>query len=156
MRYDLADDSPVLPTPIAELPLPEQSSLAAVLRNNRVEPPDRVAKLEPGDRVYVIASAVHVDALNRMFIAPHHPERLEEHQFFGDLVLDASAGLTDIALFYGIDIPPGAGDSTLGEYLQRVFRKRPVVGDRLKIGRVEFVIREMRGERIERVGLKFR
>jgi potassium/hydrogen antiporter len=156
MRYDLAEDSPVLQTPIAELPLPEQSSLAAVLRNDRVEPPDRVSRLEPGDRVYVIASAVHVDALNRMFIAPHHPERLEEHQFFGDLVLDASAGLSDVASFYGIDMPPGAGDSSLAEYLQRVFRKRPVVGDRLKIGRVEFVIREMRGGRIERVGLKFR
>ncbi|HUP95206.1 MAG TPA: potassium/proton antiporter [Burkholderiales bacterium] len=156
MRYDLAEDSPVLATPVAELPLPEQSSLAAVLRNNRLEPSARVAKLEPGDRVYVIASATHVDALNRIFIAPHHPERLEEHQFFGDLVLDASAGLADIALFYGIDMPPSAGDSTLGEYLQRVFRKRPVVGDRLKVGRVEFVVREMQGGRVSRVGLKFR
>ena len=156
MRYDLAEDSPVLATPVAELPLPEQSSLAAVLRNNRLESSGRIAKLEPGDRVYVIASATHVDALNRIFIAPHHPERLEEHQFFGDLVLDASAGLTDIALFYGIDMPPSAGDSTLGEYLQRVFRKRPVVGDRLKVGRVEFVVREMQGGRVSRVGLKFR
>ena len=156
MRYDLAEDSPVLATPVAELPLPEQSSLAAVLRDNRLEPSARVAKLEPGDRVYVIASATHVDALNRIFIAPHHPERLEEHQFFGDLVLDASAGLADIALFYGIDMPPSAGDTTLGEYLQRVFRKRPVVGDRLKVGRVEFVVREMQGGRVSRVGLKFR
>lgn len=156
MRYDLADDSPALGTPVSELPLPEETSLAAMLRDGKLQPSNRIDQLQSGDRVYVIAAATHVDALNRAFIAPHHPERLEEHQFFGDLVLDASAGLADVAQFYGIDLPPGAAGSSLGDYLQRVFRKRPVVGDRIKIGRVELVVREMRGERIERVGLKFR
>jgi cell volume regulation protein A len=157
MRYDLSDDSPALKTALAHLPLPEQASLAGVLRNDRLEPRDRIAELEAGDRVYVIASAAHVDALNRAFIAPHHPERLEEHKFFGDLVLDADAGLGDIAAFYGVEMPPGAGDVSLGVYLQRVFRKRPVVGDRLKVGRVEFVVRETAEDgRVSRVGLKFR
>jgi cell volume regulation protein A len=157
MRYDLSDDSPALRTALAHLPLPEQASLAGVLRNHRLESPASVADLQPGDRVYVIASAAHVDTLNRAFIAPHHPERLEEHKFFGDLVLDADAGLGDIAAFYGVEMPPGAGDVSLGVYLQRVFRKRPVVGDRLKVGRVEFVIRETAEDgRVSRVGLKFR
>jgi cell volume regulation protein A len=157
VRYDLAEDSPALGTPIANLPLPEQTSVAGVLRNHRIEPAERVAALEPGDRVFVLAEAPHIDAINRAFIAPHHPERLEEHQFFGDLVLDADAGLGDIAAFYGVEMPPGAGDVSLGAYLQRVFRKRPVVGDRLKVGRVEFVIRETAEDgRVSRVGLKFR
>lgn len=156
MRYDLAQDSPALATPLAHLPLPEQVSIAGVLRNDRLEPPERIGVLQAGDRVFVISTAVHVDALNRAFIAPHHPERLEEHQFFGDLVLEADAGLADIALFYGVEMPPGANDSSLGEYLERVFRKRPVVGDRLKVGRVEFVVREVEGGRVSRVGLKFR
>ena len=156
MRYDLADDSPALGAAVTHLPLPEQSSLAGVLRNDRLESPDRVTALQVGDRVYVIASATQVDALNRTFIAPHHPERLEEHKFFGDLVLDADASLADIALFYGVEMPRGAGDSSLGDYLQRVFRKRPVVGDRLKVGRVEFVVREVAHGHVSRVGLKFR
>ena len=157
LRYDLADDSPAVGTPIANLPLPEQTSVAGVLRNDRVETPESVSTLQHGDRVFVLGAASHVDALNRAFIAPHHPERLEEHKFFGDLVLDADAGLADIAAFYGVEMPPDAGDATLGAYLQRIFRKRPVVGDRLKVGRVEFVIRET-GEdgRVSRVGLKFR
>jgi cell volume regulation protein A len=115
-----------------------------------------VTALEPGDSVYVIASTAHVDALNRLFIAPHHPDRLEEHRFFGDLVLDADANLSDIAQFYGVDMPADAQSQTLGGYLQRVFRKRPVVGDRIKAGRVEFVVREVRDGRVARVGLKFR
>jgi cell volume regulation protein A len=157
MRYDLADDSPAVAMPLPHLPLPEQASIAGVLRKDRVEAPERIGVLAAGDRVFVLAAAAHVDALNRAFIAPHHPERLEEHKFFGDLVLDADAGLADIAEFYGVEMPPGAGDVSLGAYLQRVFRKRPVVGDRLKVGRVEFVVRETAEDgRVSRVGLKFR
>ena len=156
MRYDLAEDSPALEKPLAGLPLPEESSVAAVLRNDRLEPADRATALQAGDRVYVIASTANVDALNRAFIAPHHPERLEEHKFFGDLVLDADANLADVAQFYGIEVPRQANDTSLGDYLQRVFRKRPVVGDRIKVGRVELVVREVAGGRVARVGLKFR
>jgi cell volume regulation protein A len=156
MRYDLAEDSPALGTPLDQLPLPEEVSIAGVLRDDRLEATTRIATLVTGDRVFVIAPASQVDALNRAFIAPHHPDRLEEHKFFGDLVLDADAGLGDIAQFYGVEIPAGAEAVSLGDYLQRIFRKRPVVGDRLKVGRVEFVVREMQGGRVSRVGLKFR
>jgi len=155
-RYDLADDSPALGTPIAQLPLPGGAALSGVLRGDHIETTAGVAALQPGDRLYVIASSADVDVLNRLFIAPHHPDRLEEHQFFGDLVLDAEANLSDIAQFYGVEMPPGAGDVSLGTYLQRVFRKRPVVGDRIKAGRVEFVVREIADGRVSRVGLKFR
>jgi potassium/hydrogen antiporter len=156
MRYDLANDSPAIGARVSNLPLPEQSALAGILRDDRLESPDRVGALKSGDRVYVIASTTHVDALNRAFIAPHHPERLEEHKFFGDLVLDADAKLGDVAQFYGVDVPSGASDASLGDYLQRVFRKRPVVGDRLKVGRVELVVREVANGKVARVGLKFR
>ncbi|HET7160958.1 MAG TPA: potassium/proton antiporter [Burkholderiales bacterium] len=156
MRYDLAEDSPAVAAALANLPLPDQASIAGVLRNDRVEAPEKIGVLQAGDRVFVIATAVHVDALNRTFIAPHHPDRLEEHQFFGDLVLEADAGLADIAAFYGVELPPNAHDASLGEYLLRVFRKRPVIGDRLKVGRVEFVVREVANGRVTRVGLKFR
>lgn len=156
LRYDLANDSPALPTPLASLALPEQVALAGVLRGDRLEVADRLTELRAGDSVYVMASSAHVDALNRKFIAPHHPDRLEEHRFFGDLVLDATAQLSDVAQFYGIEVPPQAGTVSLADYLERVFHKRPVVGDRLKMGRVEFVVREMKDERIVRVGLKFR
>jgi potassium/hydrogen antiporter len=156
LRYDLADDSPALGAPLSELALPDGTALSGILRGNRVEAPQQLPALERGDSVYVIASSAHVDVLNRLFIAPHHPDRLEEHQFFGDLVLDANASVTDIAQFYGIEFPQDAEGLTLGSYLQRVFRKRPVIGDRIKAGRVEFVVRDVADGRVARVGLKFR
>ena len=156
LRYELADDSPAVGRPLRDLALPAQASIGGVLRGDQVETAERAGTLKAGDRVYVIASTAEVDVLNRLFIAPHHPDRLEEHQFFGDLVLDASASLGDVAMFYGIEVPPGAENASLAEYLQRVFRKRPVVGDRIKAGRVEFVVREMANGHVSRVGLKFR
>jgi cell volume regulation protein A len=156
LRYDLEDDSPAVDRSVADLPLPDEAVLAGVLRSDRLLSTQRLTRFRPGDSAYVIAPAAQVDAVNRTFIAPHHPERLEEHRFFGDLVLDGGAMLGDIAAFYGFDVPPGAENATLGEYLQRVFRQRPVVGDRLKAGRVEFVVREIAEGRVSRVGLKFR
>lgn len=156
LRYDLAEDSPAVGRPVGSLGLPEQASLSGVLRGGRVESLASLVALQAGDRIFVIASSADVDLLNRLFIAPHHPERLEEHQFFGDLVLDGGSKLGDVAMFYGIDVPAGADDLSLTDYLQRVFRKRPVVGDRIKAGRVEFVVREVAGGRVSRVGLKFR
>ncbi len=156
VRYDLAEDSPAVGALLRDLPLAPQASLGGVLRDGKVEAPERLNKLQAGDRVYVIASTGDVDVLNRQFIAPHHPDRLEEHKFFGDLVLDASSSLGDVAAFYGIDVPKGAENVSLADYLQRVFRKRPVIGDRIKAGRVEFVVREVANGRVARVGLKFR
>lgn len=156
LRYDLEEDCPAYGHAVSDLALPAEASLSAILRDDHVQAPDQVGSLRAGDRVYVIASTPHVDALNRLFIAPHHPERLEEHKFFGDLVLDAGSKLGDVAMFYGIDMPPGAEDATLADYLQRVFHKRPAVGDRVKAGRVEFVVREIQSGRVSRVGLKFR
>jgi cell volume regulation protein A len=156
VRYDLEQDCPACGQALADLALPSEASFAAVLRGERVEPPGQIATLQPGDRIYMIASTTHVDALNRLFIAPHHPDRLEEHKFFGDLVLDADSKLQDVAMFYGIKMPPDADNATLADYLQRVFHKRPAVGDRVKAGRVEFVVRDIQAGRVSRVGLKFR
>lgn len=156
LRYDLAEDSPAIGHALADLSLPEGTSLSGVLRRDGIARAETVRALEASDRVYVIAPTSAVDTLNRVFIAPHHPDRLEEHRFFGDLVLDGDANVADIASFYGVEMPPAAAGMTLGGYLQRLFHQRPSVGDRIKAGRVEFVVREMAQGRVSRVGLKFR
>ncbi len=154
--YALADDSPALQHGLRALPLPDETSVAAVVHEERLRSPNELVKLAAGDQVYLITSARNVDALNRLFIAPHHPDRLEEHRFFGDLVLEADAELLDVAAFYGLELPPEAPGLTLGDYLHRAFHERASVGDRIKLGRVALVVREMEGGRITKVGLKFR
>ncbi len=156
LRYDLTETSPVLRHDLKKLPLPDQTSIAAIMRNDRLENHERIEALQPGDRIYLIALARHVDLLNRLFVALDNPDHLEEHRFFGDLVLDGGANLKDVAEFYGLELPPDAADATLAGHLHGIFRKRPAVGDRIRLGRVELVVRELDGNKISRIGLKFR
>ena len=44
-------------------------------------------------------------------------------------------------------------DKTVGQLVQERFTN-PVVGDRIQIGDIEFTVREMRDERIIKIGLK--
>ena len=156
LRYDLTESSPVLRHDLKKLPLPDQTSIAAIMRNDRLENHERLEALQPGDSIYVIALTRHVNPLNRLFIAPDSPDRLEEHRFFGDLVLDGDANLKDVVEFYGLELSTDSADTTLADYLHGIFRKRPVVGDRIRLGRVELVVREMNDNKISRIGLKFR
>ena len=50
-------------------------------------------------------------------------------------------------------LDPADAAGTLEQCLKRRF-DQPVVGDRVRLGPVEFVVREMQGERIVRVGMK--
>jgi cell volume regulation protein A len=78
---------------------------------------------------------------------------LEAGRFFGELALNAEADLAEIARLYGLPLNPAEVTGTLEHYLKRRF-DQPVVGDRVRLGSVEFVVREMRGERIVKVGMK--
>jgi cell volume regulation protein A len=78
---------------------------------------------------------------------------LDAGRFFGELSLNAEANMMEVARLYGFSLGPDVARLTLEDLLREQFA-RPVVGDRIKLGSVEFVVREMRNERIVRVGLK--
>ena len=113
----------------------------------------RVA-LRPGDYVYVLAIPVHIEPLNRLFGVAHGPARLEQHRFFGDFVLNGDARIADVADAYGLACPGHGPEETLAAYLGRAFRGKPVVGDRLRTGAAELVVREVENGVVTRVGLK--
>lgn len=106
------------------------------------------------DYVYVLATPECVDLLNKIFALPHAPTRLEERRFFGHFVLNGDAPLQDLAALYGLDVGDVSGAVTLGQYLARRFGGRQVIGDRIKLGGVELVVREIVVGAITRVGLK--
>ena len=67
---------------------------------------------------------------------------------------DALAG--DLADAYGVSFPAGTEAKTLAEFLAGTFHGRVVVGDRVRVGRAQLVVREIENGRITRVGLKLR
>ncbi len=70
---------------------------------------------------------------------------------FGDFALDAAAPAAEVCAFYALPAPEG--DLTLGEWLATRLMREPVVGDAIEWDIARFVVREMDGERIVRVGL---
>jgi cell volume regulation protein A len=115
---------------------------------------NNVGALQGGDYVYVLAIPEHLEALNRMFGVAHGPERLEEHRFFGDFVLNGDARVADVEAVYNLGLNYRDPDETLAAFLAHQFRGNPVVGDRLRAHGVELVVRALEKGVVTRVGLK--
>ena len=64
--------------------------------------------------------------------------------------------LGDLAAVYGLGLPDGAANKSLADYFAEAFHGRAVVGDRVRLGGAELVVREIDNARITRVGLRLR
>ncbi|MGB2973632.1 MAG: potassium/proton antiporter [Candidatus Competibacter sp.] len=154
LSYWVTGDSPAIGRAWAELILPEGVRLVGLIRNGRMIDSDAELRLQDDDHVFLLGRAADLALLDPWFAASERlPEYLEPSRFFGEMALDAEASMADIALLYGLKPDPEAAVGTLEGYLNRQF-DNPVVGDRARVGRVEFVVREMRGKRITKVGMR--
>ena len=64
---------------------------------------------------------------------------------------------TVMRMMLNFDVPvPKDEVETLTQYLTQSFHGRVVVGDRVRVGRAQLVVREIEGGRITRVGLRLR
>jgi cell volume regulation protein A len=69
-------------------------------------------------------------------------------------MVHGDARMGALAELYGLPLAVGEGDQTLEEFLTRRLSGLPVVGDRCRLGNVEFVVRAVEAGRITRVGLR--
>ncbi|HCK82585.1 MAG TPA: potassium/proton antiporter [Candidatus Competibacter sp.] len=154
LSYRVTGDSPAMGRAWADVILPEGVHLAGLIRDGRVIGMDADLRLRDDDRVFLLGRSADLALLDPWFAASERlPEYLEPSRFFGEMTLDAGASMADIALLYGLKPDPEAAVGTLEDYLNRQF-DNPVVGDRARLGQVEFVVREMRGRRIAKVGMR--
>ncbi|MEW5862496.1 MAG: potassium/proton antiporter [Pseudomonadota bacterium] len=110
--------------------------------------------IAPGDHVYFIARPEEVERLAELFDARQVPDRLEEHRYFGDFLLHGETVLGELASVYGFAVPQALERKTVADYLNETLHGRVVVGDRVVLGPVELVVRELRAGRVARVGLR--
>lgn len=155
VSYRVAADSPAAGRALPDLNLPETVRPAAVVREGRVRECGDCTPLRAGDDLYLLARAADLPVLDQWFGAASLPPHLQAGRFFGELALNADADMVELARLYGLTLDPDDAAGTLEHCLQRRF-DHPVVGDRFRLGAVEFVVREMRGERIVKVGMKLR
>lgn len=151
--YKLAADSPALDVSAEELRLPGDCKLFCILRTAKPLEPAEAGALRVHDQVYLLARPSVLAALDKLLVGEREPERLGEQAFFGEFVINPRARLAELGALYGFDVPPEHADWSIARYIHSKF-PRPVVGDRVRLGQVEFVVREMQGSRVTKVGLK--
>lgn len=113
----------------------------------------RVGHLQTGDRVYLFARVERVPLLDRLFASAHPLDAEEDRHFFGDLALDPTATLYDLADAYGLDFGELNPKLPLSTHLTDAFPGGLEPGDRLRIGSVEIIARDVLDGRVIGVGL---
>lgn len=157
--YRVEPDAPALGYRFAELPLPRRCRIISVIRDGTVMDRQKLEGMEPGDYLLVLAPPEQFFSLDRLFTARRQTraqrrrkERGEE--VFGEFVLAGDTLLGEVAVMYGIPVDDKDRNEPVGAYVRRRLRHRAVVGDRLRVGPVELVVREIRDDRITSVGIE--
>jgi cell volume regulation protein A len=157
--YRVEPAAPALGYRFAELPLPRRCRIISVLRDGTVMDRQKLEGLEPGDYLLVLAPPEQFFSLDRMFTARRQTRaqrrrRERGEEVFGEFVLSGDTLLGEVGLLYGFPVDDKDRNDPVGAYVRRRLRHRPVVGDRLRVGPIELVVREIRNDRVTSVGIE--
>lgn len=152
--YRIAKDTPILLERRENVWVPPSARIVAVVRNQQLAATTECKDLRSGDYIYLIADPADLPDLDAIFIPSAAPPRLTDQAFFGEFVLYGEARVGDLAAAYGLEIGTADQDLTLDALIRRGLNAHPVVGDRLRLGHVDLVVRQVEGDRILKVGLK--
>ncbi len=136
------------------LPLSGDAQPAGIVRQGMLLTNWREQKLSPDDYLLVLASSGSTAALGRVFAPSASRSYLEASTFFGEFVIKPDALLSELSQLYFFEVPENLKATTVAAFISRQFHQKPVVGDRVKLGGVQFVVKKLEGERIAAVGLK--
>jgi potassium/hydrogen antiporter len=139
---------------VKELSLPEGTRVVCITRNNSLLPYRHWGQLQEGDSVTLLSHQDELEALDKIFESSRKPMKKADQRFFGEFGITPTALMSDLAEAYGLDhLPPHAMRLTVAEFIVSSLPK-PVVGDRLRLGELELVVRRIDGDNIEAIGLR--
>ncbi|WP_163575724.1 potassium/proton antiporter [Halomonas faecis] len=146
------DNSDLDDVPIRLLRFPSGAVISALFREHAMLHPKGSTRLKLGDVICVIGRADDLPALNRLFSGD--TKLKQERAFFGTFTFDGDARMGDIASAYGLTLSPGETDMTLGEFVSLRVGGHPVVGDDVDWHGIHWVVSQMEGNKVTRVGLR--
>ncbi len=152
--YRIAAHSPAVGHHIGELMLPEDVRIVAAFRQGKAIEALAHFAVEANDFLYVITPQEHATLVDQVLVPVGEAEEHEQAAYFGDFSLNGDARMEEVAGMYGASVPPLAKGLTLAEFLDRRFHKRCVVGDRVFLGVMELVVREMDNGTVGKVGVR--
>jgi cell volume regulation protein A len=151
--YKLAEGSPALRRNVGNLHLPNKAQLLCLLRGGNPVALEPEQKFLADDHIFLLSLPSDLDALDKILVGMQENERLSVQAFFGEFVLNSRAKLADLGLVYNFPIPPHMANWSIARYIFSKYRQ-PVVGDRVRLGDVEFVVLSMKNQRLIKISLK--
>ncbi len=153
--YRVLPAAPAVGLEVRNLPLPADVRLMTVVRNEEPLAFPENETLRADDHVYLLVQPTDLPDVEHLFgvepVAGPRPEG-----FYGTFTLRGDARLEDVLALYGVEPPAIAGDRTLDQFLRGHFGRRVAVGDRVNVGRLDLIVREIEAGRVVEVGLRFR
>jgi cell volume regulation protein A len=142
------------PIEITDIHLPDPSRVVMYFRDGAMFERRRGFQVQEGDVLAVLAHRRQASDVGQILGREEPPERLTDRRFFGDFTVNGAALLKDVQAIYGVTIPGHAPEWSLSDCFARSSRGHPVVGDRLDLGSIMLVAREVQGDQVLKVGLK--
>lgn len=132
--------------------LPRFARPSLVIREGRVVPLHRARPYQPGDVVYLFTPPTELPLIDRLF-AGTRPLAQDDREFYGEFVLSPDATVEQIAEMYGLPLALANAGLTLRDLLRNEFGGSCEPGDRVRMGGVELIVRDMEDGKILSVGL---
>ena len=141
--YPVAPEAAIL----GEAPLPGWAKLAMVVRGGEILMADASGGLRPGDYVYLLAPPGRVYRLDWLF-APPDEAREAERELFGEFSFAARSGWATSRRSTPCRSRKRDAGLTLGEHFARQYEHTVEVGDRVRLGPVTLIARELDEDRV--------
>lgn len=154
VSYRIGESSPLIGMRSRQLPLEDISRIVCIARRGKIISYREWGTLRAGDYISLLAAQEELPRLDHLFQSLAQPgTAAAEQRFYGEFRIDPAAPAAALAQAYGVELPDSAAGLTVAAFFASVV-PRPVVGDRLRLGEMELVVRRMDGQRIGEIWLR--
>lgn len=136
-----------------DMTLPALCRVISVSRGGRMLDRRQWNGLQPGDYVSLLTAHAQLPALDRLFESAQDVAEPAARRFFGEFVVSADISLEELCAAYGLPVPADGAGRSVGELL-RLHLPHPVIGDRLRLGELQLIVRSVDGDRPLQIGLR--
>jgi len=149
--YRVAAASPAAHRDFATLPLPKRARTVAVVRDGALTDRTALERLRAGDYVLLLTPPDQAGRLDRLFMPPTLTGRAPAS--LGDFAFPAATTMATLAEMYDLALGREPRDEPVGRFLRAKLGHEAAVGDRVRVGGVDLVVREIGKDGIASVGV---
>jgi len=151
--YRVEARSPAVSKTAEALPLPPRVSVLVIIRDGVAHASPSAPPLAPGDYVLALARPQDLGLLDRLFGPRFDPGKADDRGLLGEFSFDGTTTLTAIAHLYDPQ-QQIEGARTASEFLASRLTGEPAIGDRVRFGAIELIVRDVEGALITKVGVE--